>query len=532
MSHRRASWLRRMAMVVAAMVVAVAGVVGAGAVGADTPARAAPQTASISDPQQGLEQLNRLRAVAGLPAVTGDAALSAGAQAHARYSVETGTVGHTQDPSNPFASTAGAESASRSNVALWTTGSRPIGPRGIVDMLQVAPFHGLLHLQPQLARSGVGYAADGTREALVVDVRGGVDASIADPPHPIAFPGPGATTNLRSYTGGEYPDPLGPCAGWTAPTGAPILLTLPDPGEVHEVSITGPDAQPLATCWFDAARFHHGDAVQRDLGRAILRERNALVVLPREPLATGRHRVTVDLDGADLATWTFTVGDRLGRATGWVQQRPTTDPDLDRPCPAAALDPLPFDDVRRGVHTHAIACGVAWGFVSGTTATTFSPADAVTRGQSASLLHRLLAAMEGAPAEVGPSIFSDVAAASAHHDAIAALTQREIIEGRTDGTFGPEQPVTRAQFVTTLARLLTAAGEHPTPATTTSRFDDVQPGSIHHAAVEHLAALGIVTGVTATAFDPDAEVRRDQAAALLVRTAVLLADDGTWTPPN
>ncbi len=530
MSHRRAPGLRRMSMAVAAMLVAGTVVVGAGIVGVDTPARAAPQTASTSAPEQGLEQLNRLRAVAGMPAVRADAALTAGAQAHARYSLETGTVGHTQDPSNPFASTAGAEAASRSNVALWTTGSRPIGPRGMVDMLQVAPFHGLLHLEPQLASSGVGYAADGNREALVVDVRGGVDASIADPTHPIAFPGPGATTNLRSYTGGEYPDPLGPCDGWTAPTGAPILLTLPDPGEVHEVSITGPDAQPLATCWFDAARFHHGDTVQRDLGREILREHNALVVLPREPLATGRHRVTVDLDGADLATWTFTVGDRLGRATGWVQQRPAADPKLDDQCPAATLDPLPFDDVRRGPHTHAIACGVVWGVISGTAASTFSPADAVTRGQSASLLHRLLTVMEVAPAAAAPSIFSDVAASHAHHGAIAALTEQEIIEGRADGTFGPGEPVTRAQFVATLARLLTAAGDRPAPATATSRFDDVEPGSVHHAAVEHLAELGIVTGVTATTFDPDAEVRRDQAAVLLVRTAVLLADDGTWTP--
>lgn len=525
MSLGPAPWLRRLTVAVAALVVA-------GVVGLEGPARAEPRTASTSDAQQGLDQLNRLRAVGGLPAVTGDAAMTAGAQAHARYSLETGTVGHSQDPSSPFASTAGAESASRSNVTLWTTGAGPVGPRGMVDKLQVAPFHGLLHLQPQLARSGVGYAADGNREALVVDVRGGYDGSIAEPPHPMAFPGPGSTTALRSYTGGEYPDPLGPCDGWTAPTGAPILLSLGDPGDVREVSITGPDAQALVTCWYDAARFSHGDTAQRDLGRAILQERNALVVLPREPLATGRHRATVRFGDRARATWTFTVSDTPGPATGWVQQRPAADPGLDDRCPAVTLDPLPFDDVRPGPHTHPIACGVRWELIAGTTATTFSPAAAVTRGQSASLLHRLLMAMEPGPVTDPPSVFSDVPISDAHHGAITTLAQREILAGRTDGTFGPAQPVTRAQFVATLARVLTAAGDRSTPATTTSSFDDVEPGSVHHAAIEHLAQLGIVAGTDATTFEPNAEVQRDQAAALLIRTAVLLADDGTWTPPG
>jgi len=512
--------------------VASVALLAAGVAGINAPVRAELRTTSASDSAQGLDQLNRLRAVAGLSSVDGVDALTSGAQAHARYSLQTGTVGHKQDASHPFASTAGAASAARSNVSLWTTGSGPVGPRGMVDNLQVAPFHGLLHLQPQLASSGVGYAADGNREALVIDVRGGYDGSIAAPTHPIAFPGPGSTTTLRSYPGGEYPDPLGPCGGWTAPTGAPILLSLPDADALRQVTLTGPDAQALTTCWYDADRFSHSDTGQRDLGRAILREREALVVLPREPLTTGRHRVTVEVGDAGRATWSFTVGDALGRATGWVQQRPDPDRRLDGACPATSLDPLPFDDVRPGAHTHAIACGLRWGMLAGTSATTFSPADAVTRGQSATLLHRMLTAIGTGPAAGSPTTFRDVAASDAHHGAIIALAGREIIEGREDGTFSSGEPVTRAQFVATLARLLAGSGDRPTPATTTSRFDDVDPGSVHLAAIEHLADLGIVTGVDATTFEPGAAVGRDQAVVLLVRTAVLLADDGTWTPPR
>lgn len=525
MSHRRAPWSCRVAIGVALLLTA-------GVAAVDAPARAELRTATASDSQQALDQLNRLRAVAGLRSVTGSATLASGAQAHARYSLETGTVGHTQDPSDPFASTAGAQSAARSNVALRTTGASPLGPRGMVDMLQVAPFHGLLHLQPRLASSGVGYARADDREALVVDVRSDNDASIEDPPYPIAFPGPGSTTTLRSYAGGEYPDPLGPCDGWTAPTGAPILVLLPDSSRTSSVVVTDPDGEQLPICWYDADRYDTADARELDLGRGILDEQNALVVLPRDPLTTGRHRVTLDLGHDGPAAWSFRVGSSLQPATGWVRQPIDPNPRFESVCPASSLPVLTFDDVAPGRHDHAIACGLRWGLLSGTSQHAFSPATPVTRGQSATMLYGLLATRGDPPVATDDVDLSDVRPDDVHGESILALAAQGIISGRSDGTFGSGEPVTRAQFVAMLSRLLEQRFDRPAPGTATSRFDDVATGSLYHPPIEHLADLGIVAGVSVDAFAPSTNVRRDHAASFLLRTAVLLAGDGHLPPPS
>jgi hypothetical protein len=83
--------------------------------------------------------------------------------------------------------------------------------------------------------------------------------------------------------------------------------------------------------------------------------------------------------------------------------------------------------------------------------------------------------------------------------------------------------VSRAQLATFLDRLVTlTVGALDDPSST--RFDDVR--GVHAAAIERLAAAGIIDGRTATRFEPQEPVRRDQLAALLVRTHdVLLGTD-------
>ena len=81
--------------------------------------------------------------------------------------------------------------------------------------------------------------------------------------------------------------------------------------------------------------------------------------------------------------------------------------------------------------------------------------------------------------------------------------------------FGPSAKMTRAMLVTVLYR---AAGE-PTVAGITNKFTDNKQGKYYYNAVLWASNLGIVNGATATTFDPDGNITREQIAAILYRYA-------------
>ena len=95
-------------------------------------------------------------------------------------------------------------------------------------------------------------------------------------------------------------------------------------------------------------------------------------------------------------------------------------------------------------------------------------------------------------------------------DAIIALYEAGITTGTSTTTFSPTAPMTRAQFAVMIARAfdLKAAGE--------TVFTDVK-GKWYEDAVQALYEAGIVTGKTATTFEPGATITRQQAAAMIVR---------------
>ena len=81
--------------------------------------------------------------------------------------------------------------------------------------------------------------------------------------------------------------------------------------------------------------------------------------------------------------------------------------------------------------------------------------------------------------------------------------------------FGPGSKMNRAMLVTILYR---AAGE-PTVAGITNKFTDNKEGKYYYNAVLWASNMGIVNGATATTFDPDGNITREQIAAILYRYA-------------
>ena len=134
---------------------------------------------------------------------------------------------------------------------------------------------------------------------------------------------------------------------------------------------------------------------------------------------------------------------------GHVVQRGQMATFIARSLNITGTEPPQFPDAHGSVHAAAIAAvseaGIASGFADGT----FRPSEAVTRGQMASFLARA--------ANLSPttqSSFSDVAG-SVHTDSIGAVAQAGITTGFPDGTFRPDEPVSREQMATFLIRLLT-----------------------------------------------------------------------------
>ena len=111
--------------------------------------------------------------------------------------------------------------------------------------------------------------------------------------------------------GGDYPDPLAACPGYTAPTGAPISIQLgegygPDGSlEVESDSVTR-DGVEIETCLITAASYSGGNADQTELGKYGLVRIGAAVIIPREPLAPGHYQVALK-EAGKLYQWRFTV---------------------------------------------------------------------------------------------------------------------------------------------------------------------------------------------------------------------------------
>ena len=175
------------------------------------------------------------------------------------------------------------------------------------------------------------------------------------------------------------------------------------------------------------------------------------------------------------------------------------------------LEARRFTDVPATFSHHdAILWLADTGITHGCDARRFCPVDVVNRGQLATFL----AAALDLPAPDRTDYFTDVTSAHTHAPGIAKLAEADIAKGALDGTFGPNQPITREQMATLLAA---ARGEVLT-ASTSLPFADVNPASPHAAAISALYHAGIVFGDVDGAFQPARPVTRGEMAAFLQRS--------------
>jgi hypothetical protein len=169
----------------------------------------------------------------------------------------------------------------------------------------------------------------------------------------------------------------------------------------------------------------------------------------------------------------------------------------------------PFTDDDGGTHEYATVWAHAAGIAEGVdqAQTLFRPTHAVSRAQMAAFLYRTF----DVPA-TREHAFTDVDPDHHHREAIASVAAGGIAEGRADGSFRPNAPVTRAQMATFLARALGLEPRDP-------GFTDVVADDEHGRNVGALAASGITGGCSEDGrrYCPTNPVQRGQMTSFLHR---------------
>jgi hypothetical protein len=183
-----------------------------------------------------------------------------------------------------------------------------------------------------------------------------------------------------------------------------------------------------------------------------------------------------------------------------------------------------FSDIEGSAHVDAIRCMADHGIAAGRGDGTYAPRVAVRRDQMASFIARFLEAATGEPLPSGRADrFGDVPADSVHADAINALAQIGVVEGRARGVYAPGEVVRRDAMASFIRRAVSylddqvATNGSTPPAGARGRFDDVPRDSVHAANIESLAGQGIVAGFSDGSFGPRQPVRRDQMASFVMR---------------
>jgi uncharacterized protein YkwD len=268
-----------------------------------------------------LAVLNGYRASAHLAPVTDDPAFSNGDFQHARYitknyhdQISTGAglsrEMHHEDPSKPWFTNEGATAGLASDVdEMWDSSGSAKASWAIDNWMQ-GPFHRLSLLDPRLHRVGYGSYCEGGACAAALNVHGDSDRRLTRPvplAEPIKYPPDGATISTNSFTA-EWPDPLTSCPGYETPAGFPITLQLGmlvDPG-ISRYALTTHGGASIEACAFNDSSYANPDSSNQSLGRDVLRNYGAIVIVPRHPLRPGQYGVVITA-GDQSYTWSFTV---------------------------------------------------------------------------------------------------------------------------------------------------------------------------------------------------------------------------------
>jgi uncharacterized protein YkwD len=267
-------------------------------------------TNTSTPPADWLSYVNWLRSLGGLPGVKENSSWSYGDTKHSIYVVKNDYLGHDEDPSNPWYTQEGADAAAASNVMASFYLDTP--DLYAIDMWMTGPFHGVGIIDPALGETGFGsFRADdgGYTMAAALDVIRGLGSIPPAITFPIMWPSDGGIMPYIAYNGGEAPDPLSGCSGYTVPSGPPIFLMIGDGSQVPNVTAHSfrQAGSELAHCVFDETSYTNPNGSYQSLGRTVLSMRDAIIVMPRDPLVSGLTYTVSITNSGTTYSWSLIV---------------------------------------------------------------------------------------------------------------------------------------------------------------------------------------------------------------------------------
>jgi Cysteine-rich secretory protein family len=329
-------------------------------------ARSAEVSAEVLAEPEWLAVANLYRASAGLTSVVENPEASRGAVKHSEYINANHLIAHDEDPTRPSYSIEGRRAGLTGNVANGSGGVVP-AQRYLIEEWMTAPFHGLAMLNrdatsfgfgsssdaqgwgstlsvgwdgyaeggvsgaalqqtvelvlakhPDMANRGYRVDSNGTRAYVVIEkrrftvVNGAVSELLNGEDETgaaVVWPGPGSKVPLNRYFGGEYPDPVVSCAGWSSrSSGLPILIRRGRPLELRSVFVTNSQGTAIDVCSITADTYRSPDATEQTYARSLLRGEGSAIIVPKVPLVFGEtYRVVAKSTSGETFDWSFGV---------------------------------------------------------------------------------------------------------------------------------------------------------------------------------------------------------------------------------
>ena len=226
--------------------------------------------------------------------------------------------------------------------------------------------------------------------------------------------------------------------------------------------------------------------------------------------STGFGIYTIDLD-----TLTYTKTDLPNQAE-FVGLLMVEDEAKQEPCDGQDCPSAQFGDVEIPSWYHeGVDFVVRKGYMNGISETAFAPAQSVNRAMVITVLYR----MAGAPETAGTHAFADVQAGSFYENAVVWGQENGIVSGKSATSFAPNDAVTRQELATFLYRFASYMGaDVTTHYDSLSTFADADALAEYAVApMKWAVGAGLINGMDESHLAPGAQSNRAQLAVILMR---------------
>ncbi|HOM03700.1 MAG TPA: cohesin domain-containing protein [Acetivibrio sp.] len=161
------------------------------------------------------------------------------------------------------------------------------------------------------------------------------------------------------------------------------------------------------------------------------------------------------------------------------------------------------------------AVGEHYSYLTGYPDKLFRPEKSITRAEAAVIFAKLMGANENTKIDYSIS-YNDLDSSHWAYWAIKFVSYKKLFTGYPDGSFKPNQNITRAEFSTAVFKLLVSEKGLEEKEIEKFKFDDVK-GHWAQKFIEQLSDLGYINGYPDGTFKPNNNIKRSESVAMINR---------------